>query len=113
MFGDETAIAWSDFFGGSGSKPEPLPDSAADTITTTTTAASARNVSELQAQIRRNGGVITTGPNSSDYLVAVNNRLRFSVTRNASGQFEIRESDYLSWIVGAAAVLGAVLLTRR
>src|SRR5258705_10246998 len=98
-FNDE--IAWSDFF--SRNVPgDAVPVTAAidkarvpvstdgdyatesgDVIRTTSTAKDARNVQELQSRIKAAGGVLTTSGESSDYLVAVNNKLKFSVTRNA------------------------------
>jgi len=122
MFGEEAALSWSSFFSPGSAAPAPEPassnnsndnGSADDVVRTTATAATTRNVNELQAQIQRSGGVLTVGPNSSEYLVAVNNRLRFTVTRTASGQFEIQETSYMPWLIGGAAVLAAVLLTRK
>ena len=83
-----------------------------ETITTATTAADTRNVQELQARIKKANGVVVAGPNSSDYIVAVNNTLRFSVTRRADGAFEIRESQYFWLLVGAGLIVGVLLITK-
>ena len=128
MFGDAVAMSWSDFFasGGGGNAPvpqttgvdketKPVSDTsnATDVIRTTTTAADARNVQELQTRIRAGGGVLTANPNSSDYIVAINNRLKFSVTRNQAGQYEIRESQNYYYLIGAAVLVGVLLLSKK
>jgi hypothetical protein len=117
MFGDAQAISWSDFFTQGGDSAQSAPASApadnTDVITTTTTGADTRNVSELQARIKASGGKLTAAANSSDYIVAVNNRLRFSVTRDASGQFVITESQSYLWLIGLAVVGGIVILASR
>ena len=83
-----------------------------DVATFNTTAADVRNVAELQRRIRAAGGVLVVGPNSSDYLVAVNNRLRFSVRQVGPDRFEIRESNSATLLI-AVAVIGAVVLFNR
>lgn len=83
-----------------------------EVITATTTAASSRNVQEVQARIAAAGGALIVGPNSSDYIVAVNNRLKFSVTRRADGQFEIKDSSNYWLVIGVAVIAGAVLISR-
>ena len=124
MFGDAVAMSWSDFFATSGAAPVPqttgaeteiksVTDTGTGVIKTTTTAADARNVQELQARIKAGGGTLTTNPNSSDYIVAVNNRLKFTVTRNQAGQFEIRESSNYMYLIGAAIVIGILLLAKK
>ena len=106
--------------GATDSQGNPLPQGAAgsasstgDIIQTTTIAAASRNVADLQARIKASAGVLTVNPNSSDYLVAINNRLKFSVTRNAAGQFEIRESSNYMYLIGAAVVVGVLLLAKK
>jgi hypothetical protein len=83
------------------------------TLKFTTAAADSRNVQELQARIKAAGGVLITNLNQSDYIVAINNRLKFSVTRNAAGQFEIRESSNYMYLIGAAVVIGVLLLAKK
>jgi hypothetical protein len=129
MFHD-TPLAWSDFFGGgsaaSGSgagvlNPAPgddpnagvPPDTTLEIIKSGATAADARNVQELQRRIQSVGGALTANPNSTDYIVAVNNRLKFSVTQLANGQFVIRESSNFALLIGLAAIAGVVVLSRR
>ena len=120
------AISWSDFFGGSVNRGAEAvqtdestatnagaPDtSSGDVIKTTTTAADTRNVQELQARIRQAGGVLKANANSSDYIVAINNRLKFSVVR-VGDQFEIRESNNFYYLVGAAVLVGVLVLAKR
>lgn len=102
----------------------PLPNVTADTVsandvlydttvTTTTTAADTRNAQELQGRIKAGGGVVKTNANSSDYIVAVNNRLKFSVTRAVDGSYEIRESNYFWLVVGAAALVGLAVIAKK
>ncbi len=81
-----------------------------EVIKTATTAASVRNVTELQARIKAVGGALVVGPNTTDYLVAINNSLRFSVTRNAAGQFVIRESNNYQFVILAAVGIGLLML---
>src|SRR5690348_8634767 len=84
-----------------------------DVITTTTTAARTRNVSELSAKIKAAGGALVTDANSSDYIVAVNNGLRYSVTRLANGQYRITESSNYLLLIGLAALAAVLLLSRQ
>lgn len=117
-------MAWYDTQIDPSGKPvdyiKPLPvtpaegedtSAAADVITTTTTAADVRNVAQLQARIKQAGGTLTVNANSSDYIVAVNNGLRFSVAKLANGQYAITDSSqYLVLIVAAAAIAAILLL---
>lgn len=84
-----------------------------DVISTTSTAARARNTSELSASIKAAGGALTVNPNDSAYIVAVNNSLRFTVTRLANGQYRITESSNLWLVLGVAGLIGLVFLSRR
>lgn len=85
---------------------EPL-----DTVTTNTDLLSSRNVAQLQAKIKQAGGTLVVNANSSEYIVAVNNGLRFSVTKLANGQYAITDSSqYLVLIVAAAAIAAILLL---
>ncbi len=120
----DNALSWSDFFSTT-SRPQVVSaprqtegqtetsDDNADVITTATTAADVRNAQELQRRIKAGGGVVVANPNSSDYIVAVNNRLKFSVTRNAGGQFEIRESQNFIYLIAAAVIVGALVLLKK
>lgn len=83
-----------------------------DVITTTTTAANTRNAEELSARIKASGGVVKTNANSSDYIVAVNNRLKFSVTQEPDGSYQIRESSYFWLAIGAVALVGLVVVKK-
>lgn len=93
--------------------PDPESGLYDTTIVTTTTAADTRNAQELQSRIKANGGVVRANANSSDYIVAVNNRLKFSVTRAADGSFEIRESSYFWLVVGATALVGLAVIAKK
>lgn len=76
-------------------------------------AAQTRSVDELSARLKASGGMLIVDANSSDYIVAVNNGLRFSVTRQADGRFRITQSSaYLYAFIGVA-LIGALLLVRR
>lgn len=85
----------------------------ADTIVTTSTAPRTRSVSELSARIKTAKGALIVNANDSDYIVAVNNGLRFSVTRLTNGQYRITESTNFLFLFAGAAILGIVLLGRR
>lgn len=84
-----------------------------DIVRTTTTAADTRNAGELQARIKAAGGALRTNANSSDYIVAVNNRLKFSVTQLSNGQYEIRETQYYWLLIGAAALVGLAVVAKN
>ena len=86
--------------------------SDADYTETITTNAAASNVSELQKRIKLAGGVLITTGDSPNYTVAINNTLRFSVARRADGSYEIRESQYFWLLIGAAAIVGVLLITK-
>lgn len=83
-----------------------------DTITTTSIAPRVRSAEELSARIKASGGALTVNASDSDYIVAVNNSLRFSITRAANGQFVIRESQNLYWLIGLGVAVAAVLALR-
>ena len=83
-----------------------------DVITTDTTGARTRTVSELQAIIRAAGGRVVAWPNDSNYIVAVNNGLRFSVTALANGQYAITESNALLYTLIGAGLVGLLLIAR-
>lgn len=74
--------------------------------------ADVRNVQELQGRLRAAGGSLIVGANSSDYIVAINNNTRFSITRQPNGQFLIRESYMFPLLIGAVAIVGLILLGR-
>lgn len=83
-----------------------------DTISTTASAPRTRNAEELSARIRNAGGALAVNASDSDYLVAINNSLRFSITQTTSGQMVIRESQTLWWVLGFGIALAALLLLR-
>lgn len=74
--------------------------------------ADVRNVQELQGRLKAAGGALIVGPNSSDYIVAINNNGKFSVTRQPDGRFLIRESSTFSFLIGAAVVVSLLLISR-
>lgn len=84
-----------------------------DVVTTTSTAPRVRSAEELSARIKANGGAITVSASDSDYIVAVNNSLRFSITRAANNQFIIRESQSLWLLIGLGVAMAAVLILRK
>lgn len=94
-----------DLYSGSETVPGNVPGE--------TTAADVRNVAELQARIKAAGGALRTNPNSSDYLVAVNNQLRFSVARQADGSFLITEFSWYWLAIWAAALIGLAVIAKR
>ncbi len=74
--------------------------------------AAASNVQELQRRIKNAGGVLVTSGDSPNYTVAINNTLRFSVARRSDGSYEIRESQYFWLLIGAAAIVGVLLIAK-
>lgn len=93
--------------------PDPEAGLYDTTIVTNVTAADTRNAQELQQRIKAQGGAIRTDANSSDYIVAANNRLKFSITPVANGKFLIRESNYFWLVVGAAALVGLAVIAKK
>lgn len=93
--------------------PPVMPGASGDVISTTTTAASVRTVAELQARIKAAGGKLVVNANSSDYLVAVNNGLRFGVVKQADGSYVITDSSQFILYLGIAIAVGAVILLSR
>lgn len=77
--------------------------------------AQTRNVEELSDRIERAGGMVVVGPQSSDFIVAVNNRLRFNVEPDPSspGRYRITQSYGYLLGIGAAVVVLALLLLRK
>jgi hypothetical protein len=94
--------------------PPPMPGVNDTDIVRTNApvAASARNVSELQTLIRKAGGTLVVDPNSSYYLVAANNRLKFSIQQIGPDKFAVRESSMFMILIGVAVVAGVVLVSR-
>ncbi len=88
-------------------------DDSADVITTTTEAPRTRNVQDLGAQIKAAGGALIVGPNDSRFIVAVNNGLRYSVTKQADGNYRITESYGYLIAIGAVALVAVLVLSRR
>lgn len=88
--------------------PPPImdePGSVSNPITTNVLGAQSRNASELEARIKAAGGALVVTPDSSEYIVAANNPLRFTVTKLLNGQFRITANSYLIY----ALVLGGLL----
>lgn len=84
-----------------------------DVITTITTGARTRNAAELSTQIQAAGGALTVNANDSNYIVAVNNGLRFSVTKLENEQYRVTESFNSILLIALAGIVGIVLLSRR
>ncbi len=105
-------MSWREFDPGWPGQPVSFP--VGDTIKTEAPeAARTRNASELSAKIKAAGGALTVNANDSSYIVAVNNGLRFSVTRLNDGTFRITESMNFILLIGVAAVVGLLLLSQR
>lgn len=99
--------------GGSGSSgTNTPPDSAGsdDVITTTTTAARTISSAELLARIKAAGGKLDVDRNSSDYIVAADNPLRFSTIQLANGQYRITGNYNLYYLAGGSALLLLLLV---
>lgn len=92
--------------------PNPY-DSGADVITTTVSAPRTRSAEELIARIKNAGGALVVTASDSDYIVAVNNSLRFTVTQQPDGRFMIQESQNLWLLIGLSVIVAAVLILRR
>lgn len=88
------------------------PYGGEDVVSVTTVAARTRNTGELNAKIKAAGGVLVTDINSSDYIVAVNNGLRFTVTALPDGRYQITESSNWLLLLGAVLIGGLVLFRR-
>lgn len=84
----------------------------ADIITTTSTAPRTRTANELGARIKAAGGALMVNATDSDFIVATNNRLQFSVTPLPDGRYRITDNTYRNLMIGAL-LIGAVLLLRR
>lgn len=81
-------------------------------------APSVRDAESLAAKIKNAKGKLTVNANSSDLIVALNNRLRFSITRNAVGDYEITDrlgvgSSALLLIVGGISLVLILLASSR
>jgi len=83
-------------------------------IVTDITKSRTRTAAELSSLIKvHGGGLVVPDAYDSNYIVAVNNGLRFSITRLANGQFRITESMNWLLLLGVAGIVGVVLLSRR
>lgn len=80
-------------------------------IRTQSQAVNSRNAAELGARVKAANGKLTVAANSSDLIVALNNTLRFSVARNAAGDYEITDRFTTSNLTLAALAAGAIVLT--
>lgn len=108
MFGD-------DDYGLGPAPPVPtLVSSTGDPVITVDAApgATSRNTAELNASIKKAGGALAVYPNSSAYIVAVNNGLHYSVTKLSDGTYRITESQMPLYLIVGAVILGVVLLSR-
>lgn len=83
-----------------------------DVISTTTTGARTRNAGELAARIKAAGGALVVDINSSDYIVAANNGLRFSLIRQADGSYRVLNSNAYLLAIAGIALIGLLVLRR-
>ncbi len=83
-----------------------------DVITTTATAPRTRTAGELSERLKASGGALVVNATDSDFIVATNNSLQFSVTALPDGRYRIATS-YTWLILVGVAVAGVVLLSRR
>jgi hypothetical protein len=67
---------------------------------------------ELTARIKAAGGALTVKAYSSEWLVAINDSLRFSVERLQSGDYKITSRPLETYALIGGALLLLVLLTR-
>ena len=104
-------MSWSQFNPG---WPDTTPDTNGDVVVINAPqAAQVRSTDELSARLKASGGVLVVDPNSSDYIVAVNNGLRFSVIRQADGRYRIAQSSAYVFAIAGIALIGLLVLTRR
>ena len=89
------------------------PQGQLDIVTVDRTAADARNVAELQRRLRAAGGALVVSPDSSDYIVAANNGLRFTVTATGDGRYRLTESSGYQLVIGAAILAAVFLILNR
>lgn len=94
--------------------PSEPPDKIEDVISTASETSRTRTTGELAARIDAAGGVLVVSGNTSDLIVATNNRLSFSVERLLDGRYQItRSSTPALALLGLAAVVGFIFLSRR
>lgn len=84
-----------------------------DIVTTTTSGARVRSSAELSARLAASGGALDVEANSSDYIVAANNPLRFSTVRLADGRYRITGNMNLYLLGGGAALLLVLMLAAK
>jgi len=90
-------------------QPVDTPDvAAADVITISTTAARTRTAAELKARLQAAGGQLIVAPDSSDYIVARNDRWQFNLEALPDGRFQITQSNLVA--VAAIGIGGLILL---
>lgn len=98
---------------------EDFSEGEFDVVTTAAVAPLSRSAEELAAAIKATNGKLITGANSSALIVALNNRLRFSVTNKGNGQYEIQDRlasfgvDTNTLLIGGAAVLVLLLVLSK
>lgn len=101
------------------SEPDPFMQRGVrevDVVTISTEAPRKRTAAELKDAIRRAGGVLVTGPNSSEFIVARNDRWQFKIVRDAQGNYQISEQilgGYLPYILGGGALIFLVTALRK
>lgn len=83
-----------------------------DVITTTSTAPRTRTAEELAARIKAGNGALVINASDSDFIVATNNSLRFSVTRLSDGRYRVIDNTYRNLVIGVALLIGVVFLSR-
>ena len=104
-------MSWADFKPGfPGDYVADTNGSDIDVAVISTEAPRTRNVQDLGAQIKAAGGAVVVGPNDSRYIVAINNRLRYSVTRLANGQYRITENNLVGYGLAGLLIIGAIVL---
>lgn len=83
-----------------------------DVITTTSTAPRTRTAGELAARIKAGNGALVINASDSDFIVATNNSLQFSVTQLPDGRYRVVDNTYRNLAIGAL-LIGIVILSRR
>ena len=101
---------WGDFEPGF---PGDLPDeNYSEVVTVDADAPLTRDSAELAAAIKAHSGKLTVSGNDSEMIVALNNRLRFSVTNKGNGMYEItdRLAGNTTLLYGGIAAVALVVV---
>src|SRR4051812_10286170 len=72
-----------------------------------------RTVAELKARLKAANGSLVANANDSDFIVATNNGLRFSLTPLGNGQFRITESSAYAFVIAGVIGVGALIFLNR